>query len=344
MYNFNKDELAALGGQVIDPTPMLLDPMKEWEPLQYTFTRDGVGFAPLGDIQAIKAPQKNGKTFLITLLLGAALKGEYMGIKCEINKPKVLLFDTEQHPRNTQLVYRRFCAIAGISGHAWHDNIRVYHTRGAMPQVVHHIVLQEVMDFHPDIVIIDGLVDLVVDPNDQMESKAIVTELSGLAMDYNCSIWNVLHVNPGSDKMRGHLGTILAQKSSDVLMVKKDKRPDGAIFGVEQSDARDKDIAKFDFVIENRPAEDGNYIALPVAPYVSDKELEELDQLMSDILVGHPMTRKDLVAAIMDKCSYKERKAYDIVKKAHENEIIFLDTVRPIFTYFGLRKQRKNEF
>lgn len=315
-----------------------LDPTKDWEPVQYSFSQNGIGVAPLGDIHVVKAPQKNGKTFLLTLLMGAMLKGSYLGLKCEIEKPRLLFIDTEQHPRDTTDVYRRVCAIAGIPGHQYNEQIEVYHMRGAQVQEIRHAILQSIVFYKPHIVYVDGLVDCVVDPNDQAESKAYITELSALAMKHNCSIWTVLHVNPGTDKMRGHLGTILSQKVSDVLQCIKEKLPDGSvIFTVEQTDTRHKDINKFSFTIENRPGENGEVIALPVETYVNVKEKAMLDDIMSRALYNNPLRSQDLIEKIMEVANVKKSKAYQYKNTAEQIGIIEQDTISTFtYRYIGL--------
>ena len=65
----------------------------------------------------------------------------------------------------------------------------------------------------------------------------------------NCTLWSVLHENPGSDKMRGHLGTEAANKASDVFRVVKKKSASGVSFDVEQVDARGKDVDKWTYEI-----------------------------------------------------------------------------------------------
>ena len=273
----------------------------------------------------------------LTLMMGAMLKGEYLGLKCEIEKPRILFIDTEQHPRNTQLVYRRICRIAGIDGHTRHSQIRVLHMRGAQVEDIRHAILQEVVCYKPAVVYIDGLVDCVVDPNDQAESKAYITELSGLALDYNCSIWTVLHVNPGTDKMRGHLGTIMAQKSSDVLSCIKEKQPDGSvIFTVEQTDTRNKDINKFSFAIENRESANGELLALPVATYINVKEKSELNEIFQKALAGGPLRSSDIVQKIIDSGSAKRTRAYELLGKAEQQGVIAQDPVTYKYRYIGL--------
>ena len=335
-YMPTAEELREIG-QVQDVSKWLLDPTKAWEPIQFSFSQNGIGIAPRGDIHVVKAPQKNGKTFLLTLMMGAMLKGEYLGLKCEIQNPRLLFIDTEQHPRNTQLVYRRICRIAGLDGHALHEQIRVLHMRGAQVPEIRHALLQEIVLYKPDVVYLDGLVDCVIDPNDQAESKTYITELSKIALDHNCSIWSVLHVNPGTEKMRGHLGTIMAQKVSDVLQCLKEKQPDGSvIFTVEQTDTRNKDINKFSFAIEDQRGEDGEYLAMPVNVYVNIKEKAALNEVMQRALTEKPLRSSDLIARMMETEQIKKTKAYDMKNEAERCGIIKMDPVTYCYRYIGL--------
>ena len=73
-YTPTAEELEEVG-HVEDLTPYELDPAREWEPVRYSFSQNGIGVAPMGDVHVVKAPQKNGKTFLLTLMMGAMLKG-----------------------------------------------------------------------------------------------------------------------------------------------------------------------------------------------------------------------------------------------------------------------------
>ena len=46
----------------------------------YTLKQNGTGFAPKGNIMALMAEMKHGKTFVNTTLAAAILKGSYMGL------------------------------------------------------------------------------------------------------------------------------------------------------------------------------------------------------------------------------------------------------------------------
>jgi len=70
------------------------------------------------------------------------------------------------------------------------------------------------------IVSIDGIVDFIKDFNNQEQSAEITQKLMKYSSLAHCHIMNILHLNPGSTKGRGHLGTILQQKCETVVIIK----------------------------------------------------------------------------------------------------------------------------
>jgi hypothetical protein len=65
-------------------------------------------------------------------------------------------------------------------------------------------------------VIIDGVADLCMDPNDSAEAFELVGSLHAMAINYDCAVFTVIHENPGSEigKTRGHLGSHIERKPS----------------------------------------------------------------------------------------------------------------------------------
>ena len=321
-----------------------LDPTKEDEPIQYLYEVGGIQTFPKGDIQGNKGQQKNGKTFAEVLFMGAALKGEYLGVKCLIPNAKVLFIDTEQHPRNTRLTYRRVCQIAGINGRERHERLDMLHLRLSEDvETTRKAIRLKIKYFRPDIVFLDGIVDCIIDFNDQKESKQYLTELAKIALEYNCAICCTLHTNPNDEtKMRGHLGTLLAQKGSDVIQCIKTKNDDGSVvFKVEQTENRNNaDFSKFAFAIEMRKDVSGELIAVPVKSYVSVKEKNDLDELFRWALYNNPMRRADLKDKIIsDECPHKVSRstAYQRINDAIAAGIISDDdAVTHRLRYVGL--------
>ena len=63
-------------------------------------------------------------------------------------------------------------------------------------------VVAQIETLNPDIVVIDGIADLLYNTNDIEESDNLIGELMALSTQYNCHIINVLHTNPGTDLLR----------------------------------------------------------------------------------------------------------------------------------------------
>ena len=70
------------------------------------------------------------------------------------------------------------------------------------------------------IVSIDGYVDFLNSSNDEIESREFTQSLMKYSSVSKCHITGILHLNPGTTKARGHLGTILQQKCETVVIIK----------------------------------------------------------------------------------------------------------------------------
>jgi hypothetical protein len=82
-------------------------------------------------------------------------------------------------------------------------------------------------------VFVDGIADLLIDPNDPAESFSLVDYLHQTAVRHHCAIVTVLHENPGggeTGKTRGHLGSQLERKAESNIRVAKDKDGISTIF------------------------------------------------------------------------------------------------------------------
>ena len=257
--------------------PYWLDPREDYPEPHFLFEYNGVGFSPLGGIQAISGQKKNGKTFVLAQLMAAALGSgtervtNYLGtlktrestIEWLGHNPKVLYCDTEMEKLNTAKVLRRVHWLCGWDMKQPSEQFFVLWLR-EVPKTDNktsnterwRLIKNAIEQVSPDIVFVDGLRDLVNDFNDNQESAAIVGEMMSLASQRNICIWNVLHMNPrpqndDESKMRGHLGTELGNKVSDTFVSskKKDDNTGKVIFTVKQQDARSKDVDNWQFEI-----------------------------------------------------------------------------------------------
>lgn len=210
---------------------------------------DGVPFFAKGDVSAIKAKQKQGKTNAISIMVAAILCGKWGQLKCALKNARVMVIDTEQKPADTQLVYNRTLALAGLPKKDIFDRFRTFNFRALSREDKIKALKLAIMDFKPDIVFIDGIVDLMGNFNEVDDSKQIIEELMRLSTKevsgIDIAIVCVLHTNKATDdhNMRGHVGTMLAQKSGTVLEVHKSN----GIITVSNSDSRHKEVPDWSF-------------------------------------------------------------------------------------------------
>lgn len=291
-----------------------LDPTKDYPEPHFLFEYNGVGFSPLGGIQAISGQKKNGKTFVLAQLMAAALGSGTDNVEHYLNglhtrpdtiewlghQPKVLYCDTEMEQLNTAKVLRRVHWLCGWDMNAHNDRFFVLWLR-EVPKANKHtqnderwrLIKNAIEKTEPDIVFIDGLRDLVNDFNDNTESSEIVGEMMSLASQRNICIWSVLHMNPrpqndDESKMRGHLGTELGNKVSDtfVSIKKKDPITNQVTFTVKQQDARGKDVDDWQFEVTDDVGGLGiprilNAASSVVIPDQTQNEKREADEYFS---------------------------------------------------------------
>ena len=267
--------------------PYWLDPTVEYPEPHFLYEFHGVGFSPLGGIQAISGQKKNGKTFVLAQLMAAALGygndriADYLpGLTIRESTvehlghaPRVLYCDTEMERLNSAKVLRRVHWLCGWDMKAPSDRFAVLWLREVpKPEqdTCNHerwrLIKSAIEVFSPDIVFVDGLRDLVNDFNSNEESSQIINEMMSLASQREMCIWNVLHMNPrpsndDESKMRGHLGTELGNKVSDtfISIKKKDATTGDVTFTVKQNDARGKDVDDWKF----RVTDDAGGLGIP---------------------------------------------------------------------------------
>ena len=274
-----------------------LDPSKDYPEPHYIYEYNGVGFSPLGGIQAISGQKKNGKTFVLAQLMAAALGAGTERVKKYLpglttrhdtiewlgHEPRILYCDTEMEQLNTAKVLRRVHWLCDWNMRVADDRFNVLWLREVPKSDTQtsnkerwRLIKKAIEQKEPNLVFIDGLRDLVDDFNDNKESSEIVGEMMSLASQRGICIWNVLHMNPrpGNDdesKMRGHLGTELGNKVSDTFasFKRKDPKTGSVTFVVKQMDARGKDIDDWTFEV----VDDAGGLGIP--KIIKGKPIEE---------------------------------------------------------------------
>lgn len=256
----------------------LLDPREDYPEPYHMLEYNGVPFSKVGGLAAITGQKKNGKSFVLTMLM-AALLGcnsdrtkkylpglvvpertiEYLG-----HLPKVLYVDTEMEKLSSAKVLRRVHWLCDWDMKAPNDRFNVLWLKNVPKDATitaymkrYELIKMAVEVLEPDVIFIDGIRDIVKSINDENIGTQILDELGSMAEERNMSIWCALHQNPkqnsdGEDsKMRGWIGTELGNKVSDSLVSVKTKTQAGVTFTVKQLDARDKDLEDWKFEVND---------------------------------------------------------------------------------------------
>lgn len=220
--------------------------------IENLLTIHGSGCFARGNLQAIKAKAKNGKTTALNLIIagyladkateGLNIFGKQEGAKT------VLHIDTEQHVSNVHHKMNIVHELLGVKRDL--DNYHVFSFREYSYVERLQFTKDAINDIKPDMVIIDGIVDLIADFNDPTESKNFISEIMKISSEHNCAIICVLHENKSAKDttMRGHLGTELLNKCSEVYSVNKTN----GIFTVSQTDTRNAPVPEWSFTVGDR--------------------------------------------------------------------------------------------
>ena len=341
-----------------------LDPTIDYPEPHFLFEYHGVGFSPLGGIQAISGQKKNGKTFVLAQLMAAVLGANTERVKSYLpglttrqdtiewlgHDPVVLYCDTEMEQLNTAKVFRRVQWLCGWDLKERNDRFFVLWLR-EVPKTDKsttnterwRLVKNAIESVNPDIVFVDGLRDLVNNFNDNEESSAIVNEMMSLASRRSMCIWNVLHMNPrmsndDESKMRGHLGTELGNKVSDtfISIKKKDTTTGEVTFTVKQNDARGKDVDDWTFQV----VDDAGGLGIPkilgnAFTQQIREDLIEAEKIFGQYLWGKAgATRTELERWMRSKGITSNRKLEKLFNIAVENGLL-TKTAKKKYFYQG---------
>lgn len=191
-----------------------------------------VTISTAGNLTAFFGYKKVGKSGAFGGLLGGALRirgdvgVDQVGFDVvAADGAAVVHFDTEQSDYD----HHRFCSnvLKRTSRSGDPDWFHSYNLRPYAPgerreqiRAILKKVFADVGRIH--IIVIDGVADLVDSVNDEAESNAAVAFLEQMAVQYDCPVVTALHLNPGSDKPRGHVGSQIERKAESLLKLVKD--------------------------------------------------------------------------------------------------------------------------
>ena len=281
-----------------------LTPDMQLPPMEFLMRLFGEPCFPRRELVAITGRAKSGKTFVMSIIMLMGVIDRILQFERDGKEPlKVLWFDTEQSKQSTlDIIQNRIVEMyhRKVDPDTPFPNecLRTFNVRFDNCEMRRQGFLELVPFIKPDLVILDGIRDLVTDINDGAEAQRIMEEMLALAQANDCCIIAVLHQNKSGESRdpRGWLGTELLNKAFDVFATEKMKIQDGQgtrfVFKLEQLYTRKYDIEQqlyFQVDEDGLPFE----TEAPLMPvYMSststaDSSGEERPSLNDDYVVHH---------------------------------------------------------
>jgi hypothetical protein len=196
---------------------------------------NGVPLGTQGNLFGITGGEETGKSNYVGSLIAGTVRDASFSIDTlETNilpntaNKAVLLYDTEQSEvqlyKNISGVLKRG-KLASMP-----DYFKAYCLTSMSRKERLQAIVQSMDKSHYQfggiqMVVIDGIADLVRCANDEAESVGVIDELYRLAGIYKTCIVCVLHFVPNGMKIRGHLGSELQRKAAAILSIERDEDP-----------------------------------------------------------------------------------------------------------------------
>ena len=231
-----------------------ITPDKELPPMEFLFRLFGKPCFPRGELVGLTGKTKSGKTFISSILMTLCFREEVLTILRESPEPlHVLWYDTEQSDESTQDILKNrivpmigkglsveefnslteelfnplnststvlstSCALKPLNPYFNIFNVRQDMWRERLP-----LLEAAIERFKPDLVIVDGIRDLINDINDGVLAQDTVERLMHLASGQHCCIACILHQNKSAEdkNLRGWIGTELTHKAFEVYECEK---------------------------------------------------------------------------------------------------------------------------
>ena len=245
-------------GETPTMTPLMLKLEKnritsatELRPMEFLFTLFGKPCFPRRELVALTGRAKSGKTLVTSMLMALCVADEVLAFKRSAATPgkglRLLWFDTEQSDNSTQDILKNrimplYWRAKGKEAAFPEEMLDIFNVRNVDHDRREELLTAAIAGYKPDLVVLDGIRDLVGDINDGELAQALIERLMTTAQQHDCCIVCVLHQNKSGESRdpRGWLGTELLNKAFDVFAT--EKLMPQRIFKLEQLYTRKYDI------------------------------------------------------------------------------------------------------
>ena len=275
----------------------------------YLLEIDGVGVMPAGGVTTVTGRAKQGKTQFLAAVVSCLLSGRDFGRMHRLKAPgRILWVDTEQSEYDIHSTIGRVYNQAGIPAQEPSDRhgLTVLRLRPLDAAQRCQVIAAAVAALNPELLIIDGVRDLIHNINDEAESAQVVNwVLQSMTARPGMRVIVVLHTNPSGtgDKMRGHLGTEFENKFSDKFTCSKEN----GVFSVSHQSRGREVLTPFIFCIDAHGQLSTSTIEQRAGVVAGDETL-------AAIVPAEGMEFAEIVKAYAKKTGLTQAKARDALK------------------------------
>lgn len=296
----------------------------------------GVPLGTQGNILCITGGEGTGKSNYIAAIVAGSIREEKteidtLGINISLNKENkaVLLYDTEQS--EVQL-YKNVSNLLRRAKLNYKPEILKAFSLTSMSRKERLLAIVQSMDrYHYQyggiqLVVIDGIADLVNSVNDEAESIKVIDELYRLAGIYKTCIICVLHFIPSGLKLRGHLGSELQRKAAAILSIELDSTPSVSVvktLKVREGSPLDVPLMQFSW---DKTAGMHLYMGEKPRQEKEKRKEKELEIVAKSIFSTRThLTYMEISEKIQEIMDVKERTSKSYIRYMRDKEIIVND-------------------
>lgn len=312
---------------------------KELPPMEFLLKLFDVPCCPRGELVAFTGKAKSGKTFVMSMMMAAAAASEVLAFRRTTFEPlQVLWIDTEQSDQSTQDILRnRLVPMVCGGGEGFPEsmydifNVRTESWTERMPLLMAAIDL-----CHPDLVILDGVRDLVDDINNGQLAHEVTERLMKVAQQARCCIVCVIHQNKAAEDrtLRGSIGTELTNKAFEVYEC--EKLMPSRTFVMTQKLTRKYDIVdSLYFTVDDRGLP--RQVGAPQTPAQIQSPQDTSLILFRQALAGHGrLSGDELRSKVMSAAGMTSFKLYGLLLDKALSDGLILKKVEKRHVYYSL--------
>ncbi|MCH9665298.1 MAG: hypothetical protein K0U41_05560 [Gammaproteobacteria bacterium] len=189
-------------------------------------TRIMTEYFTVGDISSIVGRSGQGKSNLVSLTIAEMLHNTnklHMMSYLDKERP-IIIMDTEQSEYDVWRISQKICTISGISEEEFKRRVIIKRTEPLPPKFRKMFMFDLIKDYKPQLLVLDGVADIISTINDEATAKDVVAEVRSFAQEHKVHIIGMIHAsdkNKTSDEAMGWIGTVWKHKSEGQMNVSR---------------------------------------------------------------------------------------------------------------------------